>query len=246
MKAFPVVHVRTPEQAAAQTQIAVDAEADGVFLIHHGSWDGKGADPLVDSFNRITSEHPDLFVGINYLGPGPLGGYKYTQELLDTHAILRAPDALWFDDVTDFADSAEEALGSLRELAIYRQKHPWLQGVTFLGGVSFKYTEWYTDDPEESARLAGEFKGLVDIVTTSGAGTGSAPSPEKIAAMAKATGPGKLAVASGISVENIQDYRKESDMMVLVASSLETEPYSGVFVPHRVHEFVDAAHDIAA
>jgi predicted TIM-barrel enzyme len=133
----------------------------------------------------------------------------------------------------------------LRRLAEYREDHPGLKKIAFMGGVSFKYTEWYTADPAESARMAEQLAPFVDVVTTSGAGTGSPPSAEKITAMGRAAGPGRLAVASGISIENIADYSDQPDMTVLVASSLETEKYSGIFIPERVRAVVEAAHAIS-
>lgn len=245
VKAFPVIHVHTPTQAVEQSQIAINAGADGVFLIHHGRPQGDD-DPLIESFNEVADEHPDLFVGMNYLGSSPLKGYQRTQHLLDERAIRKAPDALWFDDATNFARSMDDAIEYLQEVADYRHRHPDLLKVTFLGGVSFKYTDWYTDDAGASAHMAEAFKELIDVVATSGEGTGHAPSRQKIEAMGQAVGPGKLAVASGISVENIHDYDSQPDMTVLIASSLETATYSGVFVPSRVHEFVQAAHEITA
>ena len=52
-----------------------------------------------------------------------------------------------------------------------------------------------------------------------------------------------LAVASGISIENIADYQGIVDE-VLVSSSVETAPYSGVFDPFRLHAFIRAAHEL--
>lgn len=244
MKVYPVVHITSPEQAVEQTGIAIDAQADGVFLIHHGNSQYQGGEVLVNAFNDVTTTYPDLFVGMNYLGLDPLEGYTYTQRLLDAHSIVRAPDALWFDDATGYARTPDDAVDNLRRLAEYRQQHPAMQQAVFMGGVAFKYTHGYTDDPEQASAVAARLAPLIDVVTTSGAGTGHAPSPEKIIAMGRSVKPGQLAVASGVSIENIQDYSDQPDMSILVASSLETYSYSGEFVPERVRAIVEAAHSI--
>ena len=243
MKVYPVVHVQSPEQAVEQTRVAVDAGADGVFLINHGMATGHDlmSDPLIDAFNDVTDTFGDLYVGINYLSYDPLSGYEYTQKLLDQHAIHRAPDALWFDDATDRiinVDTAKKYLGELKHL---RDDDPRLQAIRFLGGVSFKYTSTYSEDPVKSAQLAAEYAPYIDVVTTSGAGTGSAPSSQKISAMKHAITGRTLAVASGVSEHNIQSYNGDIDE-VLIASSLETGTYSGIFIPERVKRFVAAAH----
>jgi phosphoribosylanthranilate isomerase len=54
---------------------------------------------------------------------------------------------------------------------------------------------------------------------------------------------GTLAVASGLSIENIDDYAGLIDE-VLVASSVETKPYSGVFDTAKLKQFIDKAHSL--
>lgn len=239
MKVFPVVHITSAEQAVAQTQVAVDAEADGVFLINH-SYDDH-SEVLVQAFNGVSTQFPELFVGLNYLmRGGPLAGYDRTKDLLDDGRLVRAPDALWFDDATGGMTDLGEAIRMLVRTNRFRRRVPQLQPIQCLGGAAFKYTSRYTGDPAEAAALTKQLAPFVDVVTTSGQKTGIAPSPEKIAAMRDAVGSGRLAVASGITIENITDY--PGDMSVLVASSLETDAYSGVFVPERVQAFVAAGH----
>lgn len=61
---------------------------------------------------------------------------------------------------------------------------------------------------ESAAVRARAFK---DVVTTSGAGTGIAASVEKIRRMKTALGDFPLAIASGITPENVVDYLPYSD-----------------------------------
>jgi predicted TIM-barrel enzyme len=46
----------------------------------------------------------------------------------------------------------------------------------------------------------------MDVVTTSGPGTGQAARPEKVRAMKEAIGSHPLALASGVTPENVTDY----------------------------------------
>jgi hypothetical protein len=238
MKVYPVVHVISPEQAVEQTEIAINAGSDGVFLIDHGG----GSHHIVDAYNAVAKVYPETFIGLNYLTENPVSGYKLTQSLLDSGEINRAPDAIWFDDATRGTRERNEVHDNLGHLALMRENDLRLKNIKMLGGVAFKYTPDYTADSEEAAAAATELAPLIDVVTTSGEGTGKPPTTEKIAAMKHAIGEQELAVASGIDINNIADFKGNVDI-VLIASSLETKPYSGVFVPEKVKAFIDAAKD---
>jgi len=143
--------------------------------------------------------------------------------------IETLPDAVWSDD----------AVGG-RDVVSYKRSLG-LEAVRYLAGVAFKYTSSYTDNPIEAAILAREFAPLVDVVTTSGPGTGSAADVAKVAAMKAAIGSQELALASGVSLDNIEDYRPYVDT-VLAASSIETYSYSGEFIESKLRDLVQAAH----
>lgn len=127
-----------------------------------------------------------------------------------------------------------------------RADSPELSRIRLLGGAAFKYTSGYTAEAGKAAFQAADLAPYVDVVTTSGEQTGAPPNPDKIRAMKAAVGDRPLAIASGVSVANIDDYRGAADQL-LVASSIETAPYSGVFDPLRLQELVEYAHtDTAA
>lgn len=75
------------------------------------------------------------------------------------------------------------------------------QGLYF-GGVAFKYQK-LNKTLEQDCIDAMQF---VDIITTSGSGTGKAPDIEKIKKMRGYLGNFPLAVASGITVENVDEF----------------------------------------
>lgn len=113
-----------------------------------------------------------------------------------------------------------------------------------LGGVAFKYTRTFTNNPELAAQEVRTLYGATDVVTTSEEGTGTAPPVAKIQKMKIASADKPLAVASGIKLENIGDYENIVDE-VLVASSVETSPYSGIFDRDKLKAFIRKAHNLA-
>lgn len=106
----------------------------------------------------------------------------------------------------------------------------------FFGGVAFKYQP-AVDDVGLAAFEA--VRDGVDVVTTSGPATGSPPTVEKVAAMRAAIGDHALAVASGITPENVEPFLAHVDAF-LVASGVEQS--FGVFDPARVRALAQAVH----
>jgi hypothetical protein len=207
---FPVVHLTDSHVSIEQVRKAFELEADGVFLIDHLNFDGT--DHLLDIYNSARQEFPGKFIGINVLQLiFPVDSLHLFIETLDNGQIDKLPDALWYDDASVDKGAAID----------YRTLHPSLVDVQLFGGTAFKYTSSYTDDPTESAIETTRIAPSVDVVTTSGKGTGFAPSTSKLASMKAASGGRPLAVASGISVENLDDYRGVVDK-ILVSSSIET------------------------
>jgi len=88
-------------------------------------------------------------------------------------------------------------------------------GWPLLRGVAFKYQR-PVEDLASAARIAMRY---MDVVTTSGPGTGIAAEREKIVAMREATGDFPLAIASGITPDNVGDYLEVADCF-LVATGI--------------------------
>jgi predicted TIM-barrel enzyme len=75
----------------------------------------------------------------------------------------------------------------------------------------------------------------MDVVNTSGPGTGRAAHREKIRAMKQAVGQFPLAVASGIIPENVTDYLEATDCFLVATGIAES---FDEFDPDRVGELV--------
>lgn len=203
---LPVIHVEGPKQAISNTAVAKRTGADGVFLINHKISCRK----LLDIYRYILSKFPDFWVGLNILG---LDAFSAFDRIFKKGLWV---NGLWTDDARIFEreDDQYEA-ERIKQLFLIKR---W-KGLYF-GGVAFKYKR-HVDDLERAARIAARY---MDVVTTSGSATGKPADVEKIRRMRKAI-PGKpLAIASGITPDNVSDYL-EADCF-LVATGISRNFYT--------------------
>lgn len=243
MKVFPVVHIESPELAVEQASKALERNADGVYLINH-NFDFNdvisAARTTLSTLERVHAEYPDSYVGVNLLGLSAVRAVRLIESYGGAGRTL--PSGLWIDDIR-----TPEGLAPTRPVEI-KNAQAKLRNMRILGGVAFKYTGTFTEDPTKAAQEAEALLDAVDVVTTSGAGTGTPPTKEKIAAMKAASGMKPLAVASGISLENMEEYVGPDGALIdeiLVASSVETKPYSGIFDLAKLEAFIDKAHGLS-
>ena len=196
---LPIVHVSTHDQAARNVRIARDAGTDGAFLISHGSVSDS---ELFDIYLRIADENKGFWLGVTCLGWGA--------DELFTRATDRVA-GVWIDDAL-IDESRPEQPTAERILEV--QKSVGWNGLYF-GGVAFKYQR-PVRNLSNAARNAVPY---MDVVTTSGPGTGKAAAPEKIRTIKKAIGDTPLAIASGVTPENVPDYLPWADCF-LVATGI--------------------------
>ena len=195
---LPVIHVVSFDQARRNVAFAKDAGADGVFLINHA----MGSDVLLKIHDGIANLYPDWWIGVNCLDLAP-------QEVF----LRLSPrvSGVWVDNamIREDQQSQSEAEAVLKAKA----KSSW-PGLYF-GGVAFKYQR-HVSDLAMAAKIAMQY---MDVVTTSGSGTGEAARIEKIRTMKQALGDFPLAIASGITPANVRDYLSCSDCY-LVATGI--------------------------
>jgi uncharacterized protein len=197
---LPVVHVETRDQALRNTEIAKEEGCDGVFLI---SMQGAKWGELLQIQKYVRREFPDLFIGINFLDLPVVCVFRNIAD--------QRVSGVWTDNagVDEYVEGQMEA-ENIRQA---KEKSGW-DGLYF-GGVAFKYQR-EVKDVAKSAKIATKY---MDVVVTSGKGTGSAPDLGKISAMKEAIGEHPLGIASGISPENVHQYLEIADCF-LVATSL--------------------------
>lgn len=182
----PVIHVESDAQARTQTEVARNAGADGVWLINHSLPYGLLAENILPA---VRNDHPDFWIGVNFLDLASPEAMAWVCK----HGNLA--NGLWTDrsGVTDLGvdDHAKVTWQTKQD-----SKWPGL----YFGGVAFKYQALVVDW-EKATKNAAPY---MDVVTTSGPGTGEAASIDKIRWMSLEAP--KLAIASGITPENVHEY----------------------------------------
>lgn len=193
---LPVIHVVSKKQAYTNVSIAQDCDADGVFLISHGM---MGSDDLIQLALNVKQDFAPIWMGVNCLG----------LDAKESAQVMPADiDAIWTDNA--HIDEKAEAQPYAEEVqAIFKHRLPH---TLYFGGVAFKYQRPVVD-LETAVRRAAP---LMDVVCTSGPGTGYAADTDKIKRMA---GVAPLAIASGIIPENVTAYLPYVDYF-LVATGI--------------------------
>lgn len=235
MQVHPVIHLRSPDQAITEGEKALDYGADGVFLIDHRV--DYDTNQLIDAFNGLRESRPKSFIGVNLLQLSAVRALEYLEDSHKEKRLSQLPNALWADDIDGLS---KEEYKSVEEMKMAIGKSA--SNVLLLGGIAFKYSGSYTEDPNEAAGQVERLQPFVDVVTTSGRATGEPPTVAKIHAM-KQVAEKPIAVASGLNANNLKYFAGLVDM-VLVASSIETGPYSGILDVAKLEEIIKAAHSI--
>ena len=185
----PVIHCATAVQTRRNIRKAIEAGADGVWLINmHIS-----KEELADIFVRMRAHYPDFWMGVNSLS-------KYPFQILEELSLHNVKaDGVWVDNARVEENRAVQAYP---EFLLEEFARVGFEGLYF-GGVAFKYQAPVVD-LEKVTKLAMKY---MDVVTTSGDATGIAADVEKVIAMRAALGEDKpLALASGITPDNISTY----------------------------------------
>ena len=175
---LPVIHVRDEEQAIQNASLALE-HGDGCFLINHSI----SPKDLLHIYETVRKKFPSAWIGVNCLGWTP------GQMFLN---VPRSVDGLWADNASIKEDSRDQPRA--RQYLEARKQSQW-DGLYF-GGVAFKYQRPVHDYAKVSKKAAP----FMDVVCTSGPGTGKAKKKKKIEAMKQALlkiDGTPLAIASG-------------------------------------------------
>lgn len=208
-KILPVVHHLDYETSYSQGALALSAGADGVFLISHGGKDEDLFAPAAD----LKEQFPDKLIGLNLLGSRPLMALSQVRTA--------GLDMVW-DDAPGVTST--QANGPAQEIAHLLASTP--SSPLFFGSVAFKYQP-HEPNPGQASVRAWQ---LGMIPTTSGPGTGEAPSVSKIAAMRDALGSdAPLAIASGMTPENVASFLPYiTHFLVATGISLDDHHFAAV------------------
>jgi predicted TIM-barrel enzyme len=201
---LPVIHVQHASQAIRNAQRAMAAGADGVFLINHSITPTH----LLTTWRAVVDAlGGGAWVGLNILGVHP--------KVLFAD-LPRDLGGVWVDNAL-ITEGAEQS--DAERVRDAQKQAGWQPPQLYFGGVAFKYqTAVAWEDLASTARTAARY---VDVVTTSGSATGKAASPDKLRVMKEAIGETPLAIASGITPENVEHFLPFADAF-LVATGIST------------------------
>lgn len=215
-----VIHTMTEEASVRSVDTAFEAGADGVFLINQTMVSGDVI-RLAESLRARLGEKP--WMGINLLG--------YQVDLL-VASYGHLFQGIWSDRYT-LAPSLHDAGHEEFELR--------MRGLLWFGGVCFKYTNAEHYRGEALAVEVSCAKGYgVDVITTSGAETGVGASLGKVEEVVAASEDHPVALASGVSSENVDEYMRLGVKAFIVASSIEKS--FGVLDGVRTKALADRIH----
>jgi predicted TIM-barrel enzyme len=198
---LPVIHVEDEAQAVREARIARESGCDGVFLINHAI----SAEELLGIHKTVAAQFPDWWLGVNCLDLSPAEVFE---------AVTNEVAGVWVDNA-EIDERMVEQPEAERILAA-RQRSGW-RGLYF-GGVAFKYQR-EVEDLATATKTAARY---MDVVTTSGPGTGESAPVEKIARMKSARGEFPLAIASGITPENVSEYLPHADCFLVATGISES------------------------
>jgi uncharacterized protein len=214
---LPVIHPINADEAMRSVQVAWDAGVRGIFLIDQGMSRGEVLDLILD----VRKRHPKLWVGLNLLGKPPAEILR-----LGLGACAGRLDGIWTDNAGIDEDAAEQP--QAQAFVDARARAGW-NGLYF-GGVAFKYQREVP--AEKLSRAASTAKAFMDVLCTSGPGTGQAADPAKVIGLRNGLGPdGALALASGVTDDNVAGFLPHVDAY-LVGTGIEKD--FGVLDPGKV------------
>lgn len=184
---YPVLHFNNLENARSNIDLVLEVGCKGIFLINMGQASNlefqNGIDCIVKEYFNLIK------IGVNRLSKDPASAIK--ENITDGISIT-------WEDYTG-VHSDPNICDTLIISEINQELNP---NHKFFGSVAFKY-QILDNHPEQAAKLAAD---MGWIVTTSGPGTGQEADINKIKKMKTAIGDDPLAIASGISPENVDMY----------------------------------------
>ena len=210
---LPVIHVISHDQTASNIDKLICAGISGCFLINH-DFDVDSFLPIIRS---IRNSFPDFWIGLNFLAVTGRDAFPVLATLAKQGCRI---DAYWADDAR--VDERKDQQIEANEIQNIRQQTGW-NGLYF-GGTAFKKQRPVNPaDYAKSAKIAG---GFMDVVTTSGVATGNAAEISKIAKFRSALPNTPIALASGITFENADDYAMVDCFMVATGINITDDFYN--------------------
>lgn len=214
-RVFPVIHLVDVLQVREQAKICDALGADGIFLIDMGLSE-VSTERAIEAVRAVT---PDLWLGANWLGVSP--------QAAASHAVRYGLQGMWSDyGVSPRIPPDFNVAGGPVE--------------TFCA-AAFKTQGHVTEN--QYAEVVKKAAAVMDVVTTSGPGTGYAADSRKLKIMREAADEvgARLAVASGVSPSNAAEQLKYVDDVLLATGIEESFGHIGYGKLERVINIANAA-----
>jgi predicted TIM-barrel enzyme len=218
---LPVVHPVGQREALDAVHLVSSLGLRGVFLIDQIMPERD----VLALVHEIRGRHPGLWVGVNLLSRSPAGAL--VTALRECGTI----DGIWSDNAGIDEHSGEHPVATA--FVETRREESW-RGLYF-GGVSFKYQREVS--LEDLGQAASTARAYMDVVCTSGPGTGIAADVEKVIRLHGGLDGHALALASGITAQNVQRYLPYAQAF-LVGTGIETS--FGVLDPKKIEALLRA------
>lgn len=240
MKIFPIIH--TNENLVGPATVEADnilgMGPDGIYITDHYNG-GVDKGPLFETFERVKSEHPESYIGINIFGLSPFQAVRAVEKAVKSGVLKSAPSGLWMDQMSDDGPNILAAIQ-------LRNAEPKLQQVRLIGGIAYDYASGLPFDTRFAAHETEWAKDSVDVVLTRGQAQNERPRAEKLLAMKAAAGEKPLAVVGAVTVNGIREYQDLVDEIFFFSVA---QVYGGIpdeFYSRRLKSLVEEAHKLAS
>ena len=224
---LPVIHVIDGVQTNRNIRIAMEGGCKGVFLINHDF----GVEEFLPIIRNARSEFSEFWIGVNFLAVTGKVAFPVLAELEKDGIRI---DGYWGDDARIEESLSADEQTEAREILEVKQRVNW-NGLYF-GGTAFKkQREVDPHNYETAAKIACSY---MDVVTTSGIATGKAADTSKIKTFRDACEDTAIALASGVTPENVHLYAPLVDC-VLVATGINLDGDFYNIDPSRLSSLID-------
>ncbi len=228
---LPVIHTLDTPQAARNIRTAMREGAHGVFLINHDFPHER----LVPIIRDVRRQFPWLWLGVNFLAVTGKDAFPILGDLEKEGCLI---DAYWADNAR--IDERSDVQVEAEEIDAIRTASGW-SGLYF-GGTAFKkQRDVKPEHFDLSARIACKH---MDAVTTSGVATGHAADLSKIETFRNACGDHPLAIASGVTSENVHLYAPLLDA-ILIATGINHDGDFYNIDPGRLRDVLARARSVS-
>lgn len=232
------LHAQNREQVLYEAKKIIENGADGIMVVNNGGYVSSKEDypNLFDITVELKAKYSNSIVGINPLELS-------NEEALDfscnfcaeslKYSIKKPFDLLWVDNGGVFEKEGEVFLPDQVKTLLSKTLGIKSFGLEYFGGVAFKYQK----QPENLEGVCKEAAKYFDTIVTSGPATGQSADVKKIKDIRTFIGNHKLALASGVTKENLSTYFDYIDTFIVGTSLLTHSLNQFVYDKQKIFNF---------